>query len=61
MVTAIIVWLVLQVPLCIVAGKFLKLSSDPLENMGSLVETPIAAAPSAAEPLTRGECADVMP
>jgi len=31
MITAIILWLVLQVPLCIVVGKFLKVCSEPLK------------------------------
>jgi hypothetical protein len=61
MITAIALWLVLQVPLGIVVGKILKASSDPVYAMDDPpVATPITAAPSAAELLTRGACPDVV-
>ena len=61
MTTAFVLWLVLQVPLGIVVGKILKASSAPVYAKDDpSVATPITAAPSAAELLTRGACADVI-
>jgi hypothetical protein len=61
MITAIALWLVLQVPLGIAVGKILKASPDPVyAKDDSPATTPITAAPSAAELLTRGACPDVV-
>jgi hypothetical protein len=61
MITAAILWLVLQVPLGIVVGKCLKVGSGPLDATEPLVRAPIAAAPSTAELLSQSVYADVMP
>ena len=46
MMTAIVLWFGLQVPLAIVVGKFLKASSEPPCAMVHPVATPNTAAPS---------------
>jgi hypothetical protein len=61
MITAIVLWFVLQIPLGIVVGKFLKASSDPLCAMDDPpTATPISDAPAAGELVTAGVCADVV-
>ena len=58
MITAVVLWLVLQVPLAILVGKLLKANSDPLDDPP--VATPITAAPAAAELFARGVYVDAV-